>query len=289
MIGILAVSVAALSAACLDGFTVSEASTFESDLATSLSSGAEICHPGSACYANATTRWMQSWGIPHFDIVVRPTTREDVEVAIQIANKYKKPFLAISGGHGATLTLSKLKSGMGIWLDAFKEVEIAGDTAHIGGGITSGELRDRLQVQGKQTVTGACDCTGAVAPMLGGGHGWLQGRYGLMADNLISANLVLANGTSVKISDSSNPDLFWAIRGAGHNFGLITDFEYRVYDVTAENAIWSYEQLYYSLDNLEGALEAVNAMIGGVGRPGPVELIVFGYIGRFPGIADGEV
>jgi FAD/FMN-containing dehydrogenase len=64
--------------------------------------------------------------------------------------------------------------------------------------------------------------------MLGGGHGLLQGHYGLLSDNLISARMVLANGTAVTVSSESNPDLFWAIRGAGHNFGIVTEFEYKI-------------------------------------------------------------
>ncbi|CZT18387.1 related to oxidoreductase [Ramularia collo-cygni] len=262
---------------------------FESELLASLSSPEQLCSPGSACYENATTRWLSDWGIPHFDIIVRPTTQEDVESAIRVANKYNKPFLAISGGHGATLTLSKLENGVGIWMDALKNVTINGSTARIGGGITSGELRDELAKLGKQSTTGGCDCTGAVAPMLGGGHGWLQGRYGLMADNLISANLVLANGSCVTVSKSSHPELFWALRGAGHNFGIVVDFEYRIYDITEENAAWSYEKLYYSLDRLEDVLDVVNGMIGTIDEPAPVELIVFGLVGRNPSVARGEL
>jgi hypothetical protein len=109
-------------------------------------------------------------------------------------------------------------------------------------------------------------------------------RYGLMADNLVSASLVLPNGTSINVSNDKHPDLFWAIRGAGHNFGIVTDFRYKIYDVTAENAIWSYEQLFYSLDELEEVLGVMNGMIGVA-----VELTVFGLISRIPGVGDGEV
>lgn len=110
-----------------------------------------------------------------------------------------------------------------------------------------------------------------------------------MADNLISANLVLANGSAVLVSKNNHPDLFWALRGAGHNFGIVTEFEYQIYDVTEDNAVWSYEQLYYSLDNLEEVLDVANSMIGSSQEPGPVELLVFGLIRRFPEIHDGEV
>jgi FAD/FMN-containing dehydrogenase len=110
-----------------------------------------------------------------------------------------------------------------------------------------------------------------------------------MADNLISASLVLADGSSATVSYDRHPDLFWALRGAGHNFGIVTDFDYKVYDITAENAVWSYEQLYYSLDKIEDVLEVVNDMVGRVDQPAPVELTVFGLISRFPGVADGDV
>lgn len=110
-------------------------------------------------------------------------------------------------------------------------------------------------------MTGACECTGVVAPMLGGGHGWLQGRYGLSADNLISAHLVLANGTIVTVSDIENIDLFWALRGAGHNFGIVTSFEYKIHDRTPENEKWALETFIFTHDRLEAVYEAANKQL----------------------------
>ncbi|PIA89336.1 6-hydroxy-D-nicotine oxidase [Cercospora beticola] len=274
-------------------FSISNPSstTFATTLAPHLSSQAQICHPNSSCYRNATSRWQISWGIPHFDIVIHPSTIEDIQSTIRVANAHSKPFLAISGGHGATLSLANLRNGVGIWLESFKDVEILrdGQSAVVGGGVLSGELRDKLALHSKQTVQGACDCTGAVAPMLGGGHGWLQGRYGLMADNLISAKLVLGNGSLAEVSAHQHEDLFWALRGAGHNFGIVAEFVYKIYDVTEENRDWAYEQFYFEEEKLEEVLRVMNGMIGGVENPGPVELIVFGFAGRFPGVADGKV
>ncbi|PPJ56538.1 hypothetical protein CBER1_03926 [Cercospora berteroae] len=227
--------------------------TFAANLAPHLSSQAQICHPDSSCYKNATSRWQTSWGIPHFDIVIRPSTIEDIQSTIRAANAHSKPFLAISGGHGATLSLAKLRNGVGIWLESFKDVEILpdGHSAVVGGGSLCGELRDKLALHSKQKVQGACDCTGAVAPMLGGGHGWLQGRYGLMADNLVSAKLVLGNESLVEVSAHQHEDLFWGLRGAGHNFGIVAEFVYKIYDVTEENRDWAYEQFYFEEEKLE--------------------------------------
>jgi len=108
-------------------------------------------------------------------------------------------------------------------------------------------------------VTGVCECTGTVAPLLGGGHGALQGHYGLLADNLLSARLVLANGTAVTASPTSHPDLFWAIRGAGHNFGIVTEFEYKIYDVPPDGS-WAYTMLIFTGDKVEEIYEQVNAL-----------------------------
>lgn len=82
------------------------------------------------------------------------------------------------------------------------------NTALVGGGILNGDVLDYLWAHGKQTMTTACACVGYISPILGGGHGWNQGRYGLAADQLVSARMVLANGTAITVSEDSNPDLF---------------------------------------------------------------------------------
>src|SRR5690242_11530578 len=107
----------------------------------------------------------------------------------------------------------------------------------IGGGTNSKKLTDALWAAGKQTgiytnvfpclkrlindiVTGTCECVSYLGPALGGGHGWLQGHHGLIADQFLSMNIVLANG-DLKTIDSKS-DLWWAMQGAGHNFGIVT-------------------------------------------------------------------
>ncbi len=109
------------------------------------------------------------------------------------------------------------------------------------------------------------------APILGGGHGWLQGQYGLMADQVVSARLVLPNGELITVSEKSEPDLFWAIRGAGHNFGIVTEWEYRVYDAKPK---LSYEIFIYSGDKLEALYSLANNML----KDQPPELMHWGYI-----------
>jgi FAD/FMN-containing dehydrogenase len=112
--------------------------------------------------------------------------------------------------------------------------------------------------------------------MLGGGHGWLQGQYGLGADQIVSARLVLSNGDAVVVSETSNPDLFWAVRGAGHNFGIVTEMQYRIYDV--QNPQWSFQAFFFSGDKLEALYELTNQMM----KTQPPEVSHYAYIVRIP-------
>lgn len=121
-----------------------------------------------------------------------------------------------------------------------------------------------------------CENVGISAVALGGGHGYLQGQYGLVADQVVSARLVLPDGELVTVSESSNPDLFWAIRGAGHNFGLVTEWEFRVYDVKPYK--YSYEIFIYSGDKLEALLDLVNSMLD----EQPAEVTLWSYIVKIP-------
>lgn len=125
-----------------------------------------------------------------------------------------------------------------------------------------------------------------VAPMLGGGHGWLQGRYGLMADNLVSARLVVANGSVLTVSATENEDLFWALRGAGHNFGIVASFEYKIYDRTPENENWSFEFLIFRKDKFDQVYEWANQVTG---KEMPVESVHFSMWSKNPDIDPDNV
>jgi hypothetical protein len=120
--------------------------------------------------------------------------------------------------------------------------------------------------------------------MLGGGHGWLQGRQGLLADNLISARLVLANGSAITVSETDHTDLFWALRGAGHNFGIVTSFEYKIVDRTPETEMWSWEQFIFRHDQVRDVYSLANAMLGGSVSEQPVELVHWSYFFKIPDI-----
>lgn len=124
-------------------------------------------------------------------------------------------------------------------------------------------------------MTGVCGCVSVAGPLLGGGHGILQARHGLSADNLLSARVVLADGTAVEGSAQERPDLFWALRGAGHNFGVVTSFEIKTYEIRAD---WTMTKLSFTQDRLEALFTTWNELLDAHVDPGM--LVLFGVVSR---------
>ncbi|KAI0539190.1 putative FAD-dependent oxygenase [Xylaria digitata] len=255
--GVTLLSACALGAASRNSFPADCGSPeeFSQGLRNSLSSAAAIYLPGSEEFEEVTTRWSQ-FDIPTVNVAVVPATEDDVAKTVRRANDCGLPVLAFNGIHGAITTLGRMDRGVAIHLRQLSSVIVAqdGGTATIGGGALSKAVTDALWASGKQTVTGTCECVSYLGPALGGGHGWLQGHHGLVADQFVSINIVLADGT-LKTIDSSS-DLWWAIKGAGHNFGIVTSVTAKVYDI--EHRDWAIETLTFSGDKVEAVYEATN-------------------------------
>ncbi|UQC79355.1 uncharacterized protein CLUP02_04834 [Colletotrichum lupini] len=239
-------------------------------LSTHLSPKASVVLPNEPLFDNYTNRW-RDWHAPDVGVVVNVYTESDIQVT-------GNPFLARSGGHGATESLSLAKNVVSIDLRSMDQVVLSedGETATIGGGASVKEVVNTLWAAGKQT--GICECVGISAPVLGGGHGWLQGQYGLASDQIISAKVVLPDGKLVTASNYENPDLFWALRGAGHNFGIVTEWQYRVHDI--KNIEWSYQIFIYLEDKLEEILDLANVMM----KTQPPEVTHWMYFVNIPDI-----
>ncbi|POS71124.1 hypothetical protein DHEL01_v210479 [Diaporthe helianthi] len=271
----------ALTAVGVNGHTLwSRADADYQALVKSLSSTAKIFYTGSDEFNNFTTRW-SNLELPTVNVVVRPAIEKDVVETVKFANKKGLPFLATNSGHGAITTLGNMKSGILLDLDELTGVKIAedGQTVTVAGGTKSHVLSRALWDAGKQAVTGACECVSYLGPGLGGGHGFLQGRYGLIGDQFRSMNVVLANGTLVTISETANPDLWWAMNGAGHNFGIVTSVTSQIHDV--EHQDWALEVLNFSADKVEEVYEVTNNEILKNGTQ-PVDLINWSYWVKIP-------
>ncbi|KAI0404550.1 hypothetical protein F4802DRAFT_566389 [Xylaria palmicola] len=229
------------------------------DLAGRLSPGAQVYLPGSDRFAQATTRW-SVLEAPSFKLVVVPHVENDVAVTVKYANEMSLPFLAVNGGHGAITTVGRVEDGIEIWMNELNSVDITddGSTVTIGAGALSKKVTDTLWASGKQTVTGICECTSIIGPGLGGGHGTLQGRHGLISDQFISMRVVLADGSMTTVSDHNNQDLWWAMKGAGHNFGIVTSVTSKIYSIQHRN--WAYSTFIYTGDKVENLFEVIGQM-----------------------------
>jgi len=122
-------------------------------------------------------------------------------------------------------------------------------------------------------VTGTCECVSYLGPGLGGGHGWLQGRYGLVSDQYVSLRLVLADGT-VEIVDKKDK-LFWALKGAGHNFGIVTEVTAKIFDLKTPD--YGLQTLIFRGDKVEQVYELANRLWYTKGNGIPVDLINWSY------------
>jgi FAD/FMN-containing dehydrogenase len=178
---------------------------------------------------------------------------------VKFANQFDIPFLATNGRHGAITTQGDMKWGIQIWLDKLNKVEISkdGKSVKIGGGTLSKKVTDTLWAANKQTVTGGCECTSILGPGLGGGHGFLQGRFGLIADQFISMDVVYADGGLRTID--KNSDIWWAMQGAGHNFGIVTSVTSKIYDVKYPD--WAYQSFIFTGDKVEELYTRINNVL----------------------------
>ena len=156
----------------------------------------------------------------------------DVKAAVRIARAYRLPLSVRGGGHdwaGRALR----HNGLVLDLSHMHRVDVDPDTsvAEIQGGATAIDVIAATSPHGLVAATGNCGTVGMVGLTLGGGYGPLTPRYGLALDNLLSAEVVLADGRLVYCDDQKNPDLFWALRGGGGNFGVVTSMRVRLHPV----------------------------------------------------------
>ncbi|XPS73272.1 hypothetical protein M3J09_005422 [Ascochyta lentis] len=226
-------------------------------LAPYLSPTAKIYYPGSTAFTNYTVRW-SNLEKPTPSVVIVAGTEKDVSRIVKFASEQDIPVLAYNGHHGALSTLGRMDYGIEIYLPQLNTISIAKNKnlVTIGGGTNSKKLTDALWAAGKQTVTGTCECVSYLGPALGGGHGWLQGHHGLIADQFTSMNVVLANG-DLKTIDATS-DLWWAMQGAGHNFGIVTSVTSKIYDIVDTN--WAIETIIFSGEKVEAIYEAANSV-----------------------------
>jgi hypothetical protein len=180
-------------------------------------------------------------------LVVRCGTPEDVARCIAFGGAHSLPVAVRGGGHNGG-GLGAVDDGIVIDLGGMADVAVdsGSNTVRVGGGATWSQVDGATSEHGRVTPSGIISTTGVGGLTLGGGIGHLTRRFGLTVDNLIGADVVLADGSQVHASTSEHPDLFWALRGGGGNFGVVTEFEFKTHPlgpaVMAGPTFWPVEQ-----------------------------------------------
>ena len=165
-------------------------------------------------------------------LIAQCANATDVASVVAFARDHDLPLAIRGGGHNGG-GLGTVDDGVVIDLSLLKDIDVdpKARTVRVGGGCVWGEVDSATGEYGLATPSGIISTTGVGGLTLGGGLGHLTRKCGLTIDNLLEAELVLANGEQVRASADENPDLYWAIRGGGGNFGVVTSFLFRLHEV----------------------------------------------------------
>jgi FAD/FMN-containing dehydrogenase len=211
-----------------------------------------VLRPGDTDYDSARKIW-NGMHDKRPALIARVAGNEDISQAVQFA-KSNNLLLAVRGGGHSWPGKSVCDGGLMIDLSGLNNVQVdrGAQTASAGGGALLNGLDTACLEQGLVTTAGVVSHTGVGGFSLGGGYGRLNRKYGLTIDNLIGAEIITADGKVRHVSADEEPDLYWAIRGGGGNFGVVSRFEYQLHPfdrkVLSGNIVWPFEQAREVLD-----------------------------------------
>ncbi|TDZ74705.1 FAD-linked oxidoreductase alt4 [Colletotrichum trifolii] len=201
---------------------------------------------------------------PTYLVSISPGCDQDVVEIVKYATDNDVPFSPRSGHHAVTTTMRHLKNGILIDMRSLNKLAFDAEKREVtvGGGVITDDFVKYLQSIGMEVSV--------IGVAFGAGLGRLQGKYGFLHDNMVSCRLVLADGSVVLVSEETNPDLFWALRGAEHNFGIALEATFRVYPQANAGIHYTWD-LEYALDQCDAVFERLNA----VSENMPADLAVF--------------
>jgi FAD/FMN-containing dehydrogenase len=209
--------------------SISGRSSETSGLAAQL--GGNLLEPGEAGFDEARSTWNARFGRSP-DLIALCRTARDVSSAIDFARE-RRLRLSVKGCGHSYAANSVAAGGLLIDLASMKSIEldVLNRTATVEAGVTCGELDAATQAHGLAAPAPTVSSVGVIGAALGGGSGYLSRRYGLALDNVTAAEVVTADGRQLRVSADEHPDLFWAIRGGGGNFGVVTSLDLRLHEV----------------------------------------------------------
>ena len=183
---------------------------------------------------------------------------------MQFCNEKNVPFLAQNGGHGWAITLAVIQSnGIIINLAGLNQITFAPNKTQVmfQGGVLISDLVNAASNESVLVPTGTCNCVGVLGAVLGGGVGNLMGLYGMGVDNILSFNMVDAEGQAITVSPTENTDLWFAMRGAGPNFGIVTSVVYKSYPVSDSSGLSAWlGPLIFTEPQLSSLISAINTL-----------------------------
>lgn len=235
----------------------------------------QLLHEGEDGYDQARTIW-NAMIDKRPRLIARCASADDVKHAVNFAREHSLVLSVRGGGHNIAGN-AVCEGGLMIDLSLMKSVEVdpGKRTALVEPGATLAEFDQQAQLFGLATPLGINSTTGVAGLTLGGGFGWLTRKYGLTVDNLLSADVITANGDSRRASAAENADLFWGLRGGGGNLGIVTRFEYQLHPVGPE--IFA-GLLVYPYDNARSILKQYHAFA----MQAPRELAVWAVLRKAP-------
>jgi FAD/FMN-containing dehydrogenase len=223
----------------------------------------QVIMPSDSGYDTARAVWNADIN-RHPAMIARCLNATDVSAAVIFAQQQELEISVRGGAHNIS-GCAVGNGGLMIDLSQLREVTVdpAGRYARIGGGALLADMDAATQAHGLATPAGLVSHTGVGGLTLGGGMGWLTRRFGMAIDNLFSAEIVVADGRILRAAAGENPDLFWAIRGGGGNFGVVTSFEFRLHEV---GPLIQFGLFFWGLDQGTEVLRMARDVIGTMPR-----------------------
>jgi FAD/FMN-containing dehydrogenase len=237
----------------------------------------DLLAPGQGGFDEARSMWNARFD-RRPDLIARCTSAADVQASVTFATEQGLR-LSVKGGGHSYAGKSVAEGGLLIDLSSMKpiDVDVPGKRATIGPGVTCAELDAATQAHGLATPTPTVSSVGVVGAALGGGSGYLSRAFGLTLDSVTAADVVTADGRQLRVSADEHADLFWAIRGGGGNFGIVTSMDLALHEVGPQVLAG---QIIYRFDDAAMYLRAYRAFMD----EAPEELQCYAFCFRAPPI-----
>ncbi|KAH7904379.1 FAD-binding domain-containing protein [Hygrophoropsis aurantiaca] len=266
-------------------------------IADATSSASEVYYLGSLHYDIDITHWASS-STQLSACSFEPATPEDVGIALQILGTTRTPFAVKGGGHASNPGFSSTP-GVHIAMSKFSEIkyDASSQTVEIGSGLLWDDVYAALEPHGVNVVGGRVTGVGVAGFILGGGYSWLTNQYGLTVDTVTAFELVMPNGTVTEVTETSQPELFFGLRGGFNNFGIVTKFTLKTFP---QGKVWgglitftennipavNYATANFAANNIDPKASIITTYNFFLGQPGVSQLIFYDGPNPPPGIFD---